>query len=71
MRILRALAAEGETVPAACRWFAQCANTPEAQARASDAEEHQETRGQLRDGSRSLHPASDGAFSYDWYFSSF
>ena len=35
---LRALAAESETVPAACRWFAQCANTPEAQARASHAE---------------------------------
>ena len=26
-----------QTVSAACRWFAQCANTPEAQARASNA----------------------------------
>ena len=47
---LRALAAERKTVPAACRWFAQCANTPEAQARASHAEEEQKTARRLRNG---------------------
>ena len=47
---LRALALEGKTVPAACRWFAQCANTPEAQARASHAEEEQKTARRLRNG---------------------
>ena len=47
---LRALAAKSETVPAACRWFAQCANTPEAQARASHAEEEQKTARRLRNG---------------------
>ena len=49
---LRALAAESKTVPAACRWFAQCANTPEAQARASHAEDEELCARRLRDNCR-------------------